>query len=249
MPGFRNASSRRRLARMSNLNSVVMVKMVGSGLKVISVPVPLDLPMTVELLRRHAAREFHRIHLSVARHLDLEPVGQRVDAFRADAVQAAGVFVGALPEFAARVQVGQHQLDGGHLPFRMHVHRDAAAVVADGDRAIHVDGDFDFVAIAGQMLVNGVVQHLEDAVVQAALVRVADIHAGPLAHRLQTLQFVNFDASYFSAALVAGLFSDSADSVFFDIKYSESSFVSVKFQCEKLYENCRFRTMINCRNF
>ncbi len=31
---------------MSNLNSVVMVKMVGSGLKVISVPVPLDLPMT-----------------------------------------------------------------------------------------------------------------------------------------------------------------------------------------------------------
>ena len=32
---------------MSNLNSVVMVKIVGSGLKVISVPVPLDLPMTV----------------------------------------------------------------------------------------------------------------------------------------------------------------------------------------------------------
>ena len=80
--------------------------------------------------------------------------------------KAAGVFVGALPELAARVQVGQHQLHRRHLPLRMHVHRDAAPVVADGDRAIHVDRDFDLVAIAGQVLVNGVVQHLEDAVVQ-----------------------------------------------------------------------------------
>ena len=46
MPGLRKANSRRRLARMSNLNSVVMVKMVASGLKVMRVPVCLDLPMT-----------------------------------------------------------------------------------------------------------------------------------------------------------------------------------------------------------
>ncbi len=38
-PGLRNASSRNRLARRSNLNSVVIVKIVGSGRNVISVPV------------------------------------------------------------------------------------------------------------------------------------------------------------------------------------------------------------------
>ena len=32
-PGFRNASSRKRVARRSNLNSVVIVKIVGSGMK------------------------------------------------------------------------------------------------------------------------------------------------------------------------------------------------------------------------
>jgi len=46
-PGFKNASSRKRFARTSNLNSVVIVKMSGSGLKVMSVPVPRDLPTTV----------------------------------------------------------------------------------------------------------------------------------------------------------------------------------------------------------
>ena len=38
-PGFKKASSRKRLARRSNLNSVVSVKMVASGKKVIFVPV------------------------------------------------------------------------------------------------------------------------------------------------------------------------------------------------------------------
>ncbi len=44
-PALRNESSRRRLARMSYWNSVV-VKIVGSGLKVIFVPVRSLLPMT-----------------------------------------------------------------------------------------------------------------------------------------------------------------------------------------------------------
>ena len=177
---------------MSNLNSVGDGENRRVGLEGDQRPGALGLADDFELLRRLAARELHRIDLAVARDLHLEPFGKRVDALGADAVQAAGIFVGALAEFAAGVQVGQHQFDGRHVPFRMHVHRDAAPVVADGHRAIHVDRHLDLVAIAGQMFVNGVVQHLEHAVVQAALVRVADIHARPLAHRLQTLQFVNF---------------------------------------------------------
>jgi hypothetical protein len=38
-PGFKNASSRNRVPSRSNLNSIVKVKIVGSGKKVISVPV------------------------------------------------------------------------------------------------------------------------------------------------------------------------------------------------------------------
>ena len=85
--------------------------------------------------------------LAVARNFHLEPVGKRVDAFRADAVQTAGIFVGALAEFSAGVQIRQHQLDRRHLELRMHVDRNAAAVVADRNGAIDMDGDFDLVAI------------------------------------------------------------------------------------------------------
>ena len=121
-----------------------------------------DFADDLELLGRFAALERHVINLAVARDFDLEPIGKRVDAFRADAVQAAGIFVGALAEFSARVQIRQHQLDRRHLPFRMNVDRNAAAVIADGNRTIDVNGDFDFVAIAGEMFVDRVVENFEN---------------------------------------------------------------------------------------
>src|SRR5437667_1153003 len=44
---------------------------------------------------------------------------------------------------------------------------------------------------ARKMLVNGVVQHLKNAVMKTALVRIADIHSWPFPHRLQALQLVD----------------------------------------------------------
>ncbi len=145
-----------------------------------------------ELAGGDAALEGHVIDLIVARNLDLEPVGKGVDALGADAVEAAGIFVGALAEFAAGMEVGQHQLDGGHLPFRVHVHGDASAIVANGDRAVHMDGHADLLAKAGEMFVNRIVEHLENTVMQPALVGIADIHAGPFSDGFQPLEFVNF---------------------------------------------------------
>ena len=49
--------------------------------------------------------------------------------------------------------------------------------------------DVDAIAVAGQRLVDGVVDDLVDHVVQAgAVVGVADVHARALAHRLEALE-------------------------------------------------------------
>ena len=48
--------------------------------------------------------------------------------------------------------------------------------------------DVDGVAVAGERLVDRVVDHLVDEVVQAANAGRADVHAGPLAHRLEALE-------------------------------------------------------------
>jgi len=46
--------------------------------------------------------------------------------------------------------------------------------------------------VAGQHLVDGVVDHLVDHVMQArAVIGIADVHAGALAHRLEALQHLD----------------------------------------------------------
>jgi hypothetical protein len=84
------------------------------------------------------------------------------------------------------------------------VHRDAPPVVHHGHSAILTDSDFDAVADAGQSFVHGVVYYLEDQVMQPAHVGRADVHAGPAAHRLQTLQ--NLDVGRFVALGLLDLF-------------------------------------------
>ena len=51
-----------------------------------------------------------------------------------------------------------------------------------------MDRDVDARAVAGERLVDGVVDDLVDEVVQAAHAGRPDVHAGPLAHRLEALE-------------------------------------------------------------
>ena len=118
----------------------------------------------------------------------IEVAGERVDDGDADAVQAAGDLVAAAAELAARVQHGQRQRDGRHVLAGSGVGGDAAAVVLDPDPAVVLQGEHDPVAVAGERLVDRVVDDLPDQVVQAALAGGPDVHAGSLADRLEALE-------------------------------------------------------------
>jgi hypothetical protein len=63
-----------------------------------------------------------------------------------------------------------------------------------------MDGHLDPCAIPGQMLVDGVVENLKDAVVESALIRVADVHAGAFADRLQAFELVDLSRTVFLAS-------------------------------------------------
>ena len=127
------------------------------------------------------------VDLVVAPDLELEPLGERVDDRDADAVQTARDLVALVVELAAGVQHRQHDL-GGRLPRLVHVHGNAATVVDDGHRVVDVNGDRDLAAVAGQRLVDRVVHHLPDEVVEADRPRGADVHRRALADRFQTLE-------------------------------------------------------------
>ena len=144
---------------------------------------------------------------AVAPDFEIEPVGKRVDDRDADAVQAAGNFVGVAIEFSAGVQHG-HDDFGGGLFFRgVHVHGNAAAVVDHGDAVVVVHGDVDFVAVAGHRFVHGIVDDFPDEMVQAHFAGGTDVHRGTLANGFDAAE--NFDRSRVvlvpAAAFAAGV--------------------------------------------
>ena len=128
-PRFRNAISCSRRDSVSKLQSVVS-KMSGSGQNVMIVPVSSVASPLASGADRLADRVGLPPDVAVPADLHVQPGRQRVDHRDADAVQAAGDRVGLAVELAARVQRGQHDLDGGPLLDRVLVDRDAAAVVA-----------------------------------------------------------------------------------------------------------------------
>ena len=151
----------------------------------------------LHLLGDGAPGELHLIDFALLVDLRHQPLGQGVDHGGAHAVQAAGDLVTAAAELTAGVQDRKDDLQSGASGLGLDIHGDAASVVPDRDRVAGVDRDHDVIAVAGQGLVDGIVHDLIDQMVQTGLRGGADVHAGTLANRLQTLQDLDLRAAVF----------------------------------------------------
>ena len=136
----------------------------------------------------HAARELHLVDLAVLVHRDVQARRERVHAGHADAVQAAGDLVRLVVELAARVELRQHDLDRRNALGRVDADGDPAPIVLDRHGAVGAQDDAALRRVAGERLVDRVVDHLPDEVVHAACVRVADVHRRPDPHRLEAFE-------------------------------------------------------------
>ena len=145
---------------------------------------------------RHAVVELDEVLFALAPDARAQPRRQRVDDRHADAVQAARDLVGILVELAAGVQLGEHDLGRRALGIVVVVvldaGRDAAAIVAHGARAVGVQRHGARLGVAGQNLVDGIVDDLVDHVVQTRpVIGVADVHAGAFADGVEALQHLD----------------------------------------------------------
>ncbi len=138
---------------------------------------------------RNAAGEPLAVKLAVAGNLDFEQIGECVDDGHADAVQAAGSFVGLAVELAAGMKLGHDDFErrlARHL--RMVFHGNAAAVVGDGQEAFGVEMNLDEVGVAGNRFVHRVVDDFRKQVVKGFFIGAADIHAWAHAHRFEPFE-------------------------------------------------------------
>ena len=186
-PRFRKASSRSRFARMSNAKSVVS-KISGSGLKRMVVPRFVVFSPGLQVALRLPAIVALGVDVAVPADLDLEPLGERVDDRDTDPVEAARHLVDRALELAAGVELREDDLGRRLAGLPVDVHRDAAAVVDDRAAPVGVEDDPDVRAEAGQRLVDRVVDHLEDQVVEPVARGVPDVHRGPLADGFEPLE-------------------------------------------------------------
>ncbi|MCY1415775.1 hypothetical protein D9M71_312690 [compost metagenome] len=118
--------------------------------------------------------------------------GEGVNNRNTHAVQATGYLVGVVVKLTTGVQYGHDDLGRRNAFFFVHVYRNAATVVAYRDGFIRVDDDTDVIAVAGQRLVDRVIDHFEHHVVQTAtIIGVANVHTGTLAYGIQPFQHFN----------------------------------------------------------
>ena len=68
-----------------------------------------------------------------------------------------------------------------------------------------MDRHLDLRAVAGEVLVDGVIENFKNAVVKAAFIGIADIHSGSFADGLKTLQFVDLACIVFLVGADFGL--------------------------------------------
>ena len=132
--------------------------------------------------------ELDLVALAVAVDLDHDLLRHGVDHGHAHAVEAAGHLVAVAAEFAAAAQLGERDLDAAQLELGVDVGGDAAAVVDHAAAAVGQEGDVDPVAVAGHGLVDRVVDHLPDEVVETGDAGATDVHARALAHVREPLE-------------------------------------------------------------
>ncbi len=134
------------------------------------------------------------VPLAAAVDLDDQTLGQCVHDRHAHTVQTARDLVAVATELAAGVQHGQHDL-GGTLATvftggeRIDGH--AASVVVDLTSAVGEQGDTDPAAVTGHGFVDRIVDDFPDEVMQSRQAGGADVHARPLAHRIEPLEHLD----------------------------------------------------------
>ena len=124
----------------------------------------------------------------------IEPLAERVDHADTHAVQTARDLVALAAELAAGVQHGEDDLGRTLALVRaggIRIDRDAAPVVVDADAAVGQQGDPDARAVARHRLVDSVVDDLPDEVVKTGQTGGSDVHAGPLADGVETLEHLD----------------------------------------------------------
>jgi hypothetical protein len=130
-------------------------------------------------------------HEAISLYFNVHVLGQRIDDRDTDTVEPTRDRVALAAEFSTRMKNRHNNFDCRLLLYRMLVNGDTAAIVIHTNGAISEKRDFNVVAMASERLVNGVVHHLVDQVMETSLACGPDIHTGSFTNGVEALENCN----------------------------------------------------------
>ena len=121
-------------------------------------------------------------------YFHLQPFGKRVGYGSAHAVQTARILIVSLPEFSARMQLREYQLNAGNLFFRVNIGGNTSAVIFHGGAAVFVQNHFDFIGVPVGGFVYRVIHDFPKNMMKPFYARGTDVHTGAHTHRVQPFE-------------------------------------------------------------
>jgi hypothetical protein len=106
-------------------------------------------------------------------------------------VKAPGHSVGLFIELAARVEPGHHEFKGADPLSRVNVNRNAPAVILHAYCIVPFQNHEYIIAMALHGLVNRIINHFKDKMMQSVYARGSNVHTRALSYRFQTFKNSN----------------------------------------------------------
>ena len=150
------------------------------------------LPVTCSLRlcdRMHRSQRFSLLVIlavdsTLTVHLHVHLLRERIHTTHTYTVETTGYLVTILVELTTGVEHGHNNFQRTLMLLRMHIYRNTTTVILNGNGVILVDMNGYLITETGECLINGVIHHFINQVVQTLKRYIADIHRRTFTHRL-----------------------------------------------------------------
>jgi hypothetical protein len=119
------------------------------------------------------------VDFAVSPDLQLHVFGKGIHHGETHAVKASRDLIALIIKFTSGVEFGHDHFHRRALLLLVHIDRDAAAIISNGDAVVDVNDDLDALAITGQGFIDAVIHQLLNHMVKAFDPRIPNIHGRP----------------------------------------------------------------------
>ncbi len=145
----------------------------------------------------NTALEFCHVKFTVTLDFCFQIVRKGVYHRRTNSVQSSGNFISSSAKFSSGVEFGENKFQCGDFVLRMHVYRNSASFVCDGNHVVRKKTEVNFCSKTCHGFIERVVHDFPDQVVESGWARGSNIHSRTLTNWFKSFQNLDLPGAVF----------------------------------------------------